>query len=98
MFGYATVGYGQSEIKQSYFSSYLPNYFGFSYEEDEPHIEFLVSLKYPNVRGPNNQRSRQEFFGSYSGLYDFYLFTRHSAPVISRMQNVGLHYVINFFA
>lgn len=89
---------GHDRPRESYFTSYLPNYFGVSHEEGETHIEFMLSLKYPNLRAKDNSRRRYEVFGAYTGLYDFYLQTRHSAPVVSRLQNVGLHYVLNFFA
>ncbi len=88
----------QDSTRQSYFTAYLPNYFGMSHEEDEPHAEFLLSLKYPNLRGKGNKRKRWTFFGVYTGLYDFYFLTRNSAPVVSRLQNFGLHYELNFFA
>ncbi|MBN1781546.1 hypothetical protein JW948_10500 [bacterium] len=76
----------------SYFDSYRPNYFCVSMEEEEPHVEFLLSLRYPRIRGPHGDRRTHEMYGSYSGLYDFDVFTRTSSPVVSRMQNVGVHY------
>ena len=86
------------ERRQSYFTSYLPNYFGVSHEENEPHIEFLLSLKYPNLRAEDDMRKKWSFFGVYTGLYDFYYPSRRSSPVVSRLQNFGLHYELNFFA
>jgi len=86
----------EGNIRQSYFTSFLPNYFGVSTEENEEHVEFLVSLKYPNLRAPKDERRGWEIFGVYSGLYDFYVNTRYSAPVVSRMQNVGLYFRKNY--
>ncbi len=80
----------------SYFDRYLPNYFTFAYQEDEVYSEFLVSLRYPRLTEIKTKRPPHEFFGTYTGLYDFFVFTRPSSPVLSRLQNVGLHSRWNF--
>lgn len=86
------VGFSQ----MSFFDRYSPNYFTFAFQQNELHAEFLVSLRYPRVSGGKIKRPTHEVFGTYTGLYDFFVFTRPSSPVLSRLQNLGLHYRWNF--
>lgn len=80
----------------SYFDRYSPNYFASSLQNDEIHIEFLISLRYPRLSRVKGARQHHEVFGTYTGMYDFFVFTRPSGPVLSRLQNVGLHNRWNF--
>ena len=40
--------------------------------------------------------SRSEYFFTYTGRFDFYLFSRESGPVINRISNPAIHYRKNF--
>lgn len=79
--------------KYQYFSTYHPTYFGGSINDGEPpHFEFMISLKYPNLK-PKKPSCWLigNPFGSYTGLFDFHAGTRKSDPIVSRLQNIGLH-------
>jgi len=80
-------------------TGYEPSYFVFAFDEDN-HAEFKISVKYPLIKEfgssfNNFTGGSNEFFFSYTGKYDFFLFSsevagRDSAPVVSRIQNPGL--------
>lgn len=55
-------------------------------DDGETHVEFSISVKYPLRKISRNK----EIYFTYTGDYDFYLFTRESAPIVSRRQNPGL--------
>ncbi len=91
---FLSTNVGFSQV--SFFDRYLPNYFTFAFQQNELHNEFLVSLRYPRLTEVKTKRPEREIFGTYTGLYDFFVFTRPSSPVLSRLQNLGLHYRWNF--
>lgn len=80
-------------------SGYQPSYFTIALDDLDPHLEFVISIKYPlddevlwmdKVFNGSNR-----FYFGYTGQYDFFLASndipgRSSAPVVSRLQNPGL--------
>lgn len=83
-----------------YLSGNEPSYFVFSQDqgEESSHGEFYLSIKYPLLQRPMKFLLGEEssLFFNYNGLYDFYLGTRYSSPVVSRRQNPGLMYEYAF--
>jgi outer membrane phospholipase A len=80
-------------------SGYEPSYFMYAFD-DENHIEFKISVKYPlltpfKIRGDVGKilNGTNQFYFSYTGKYDFFVLSdeppRDSAPIISRTQNPG---------
>ncbi len=63
-----------------------PSYFVWAQDEGDAsgHAEFYLSFKYPLLCG-----ERWSFDFNYNGKYDFYLNSRYSSPIISRLQNPG---------
>lgn len=72
------------------------NYFLVASDHGETRPQFLLSIKYElwqylETWWPEDWPYRPQGLDlAYDGLYDFYLFTRPSAPVVSRTQNPGL--------
>ncbi|MBI3771974.1 MAG: phospholipase A [Gammaproteobacteria bacterium] len=83
-----------------YLSGNEPSYFVFARDkgDDDYHGEFYLSIKYPLLQRPIRyllgKNSALNF--NYNGLYDFYLASRYSSPIISRRQNPGLMYEYRF--
>lgn len=77
-----------------------PSYFVLSRDEgdDYYHAEFYLSIKYPLLQRPIRFLLGDEstLYFNYNGLYDFYLGTRHSSPIVSRRQNPGLMFEYKF--
>jgi len=57
----------------------------FRYQENLPDLHCLMSFA-----------KRNEYFFTYTGQFDFYLFSRDSGPVINRISNPAIHYRKNF--
>ena len=89
----------ESSKNESGLSAHEPSYFAYA-DDDEDHLEFKVSLKYPlfrNLTGRirSSAGATYHFYFSYTGKYDFFVFSedeqgRESSPVISRLQNPGV--------
>lgn len=77
-----------------------PSYFVMSRDEGDTssHAEFYLSIKYPLLQRPIRflLGEASMLYFNYNGLYDFYLGTRNSSPIISRRQNPGLMYEYQF--
>lgn len=78
-----------------------PSYFGIvpnsTSNYDNSHAEFMVSIKEPlwgrYLKGnESNPGIKKGVYFGYTGKYDFYVNTRYSSPIVSRLQNVGLFY------
>jgi len=71
-----------------------PSYFVLAQDNDDSksHIEFYLSIKYPLLGTPIERRlgKRSRLYFNYNGKYDFYVFSRDSSPIISRLQNPGV--------
>lgn len=69
-----------------------PSYFVHARDKDDnsEHIEFYLSVKYPMMDWLFSENA--SLFFNYNGKYDFFVSTRHSSPIISRIQNPGLMY------
>jgi len=89
----------ESYIPGRALSGYEPSYFMYAID-DENHIEFKISVKYPllnsfKIRGDVGKiiDGTNQFYFSYTGKYDFFVLSdeppRDSAPIISRTQNPG---------
>jgi outer membrane phospholipase A len=85
-----TNTYAEEENGGRDLSGYEPSYFVYAMD-DENHIEFKVSIKYPMIE---MRDGRDILYFAYTGKYDFYVTSddpsRDSSPVISRLQNPGL--------
>lgn len=98
-------------------SSYQPNYVVYKYTEgDEYALETHYSFKYMLTKSNclvngradleclRDYKSRNEFFFSYTGEFDFYVdlgekndkYGRDSGPVINRLSNPAFHYRWNY--
>lgn len=89
----------ESYIPDRFLSGYEPSYFMLAID-DENHVEFKISVKYPllnafKIRGDVGKiiDGTNQFYFSYTGKYDFFVLSdeppRDSAPIISRVQNPG---------
>lgn len=67
-----------------------PNYVAWtaSDDTDNNHSEFYISLKYPIFS--NLWEWGADVLFIYNGKYDFYIGSRDSAPIVSRLQNPGI--------
>ena len=66
-------------------------------DKDETAMRVQYSTKYSFYgcdvhKLTNTDHDKGDFFLSYTGLFDFYMLSRYSDPVINRMSNIGLHY------
>lgn len=80
-------------------SGYQPSYFTVAFDDVDPHLEFVVSIKYPlddDVDWMDDLfKGTNRFYFGYTGQYDFFVASedvpgRDSAPIVSRLQNPGL--------
>lgn len=65
--------------------------------KDEVAMRVQYSTKYTFwgcklERLDDNEPDKGDFFLGYTGMFDFYMLSRYSDPVINRMSNIGLHY------
>ncbi len=71
-----------------------PSYFVLASERGEPgtHIEFFLSIQYPLLKEPLDAFTDKQWrlYFNYNGKYDFFVNSRDSSPIISRLQNPGL--------
>lgn len=94
---YAAVSWAEYEPGKS-LSGYEPSYLMYA-ADDESHVEFKISIKYPLRECPKGDCDTQkdQVYFAYTGKYDFYIYSedtpgRESAPIISRVQNPGIYY------
>jgi len=60
---------------------------------DESALEVQYSLKYNFIKEFDEKCNQaHNFFFSYTGMFDFYVGTRSSGPVINRISNPAFHY------
>lgn len=83
-----------------FLTSNEPSYFVFARDkgDEDYHGRFYLSIKYPLLQRPIRYLlgTNSALFFNYNGLYDFYLASRYSSPIISRRQNPGLMYEYRF--
>jgi outer membrane phospholipase A len=90
-----TADFFQNSLHESRLGTFHPSDFVVATDHGENRIQFLLSLKYEFIplEGLEWQIGPYHLGGLnfvYDGLYDFYLWTRYSQPIVSRLQNPGL--------
>ncbi len=75
------------------FQPYQMNYMIWQFTSgDDAALEVQYSLKYDLFRKQQREKRFYNAYLSYTGKFDFYMFTRDSSPVINRTSNPALHY------
>jgi len=90
------AGIAEAEEAPRELTSNEPSYFAAAKDHNDAswHNEFYLSIKYPIFGHLANDvlGEQSSLYFAYNGKYDFYFNSRHSSPIISRLQNPGLIY------
>jgi hypothetical protein len=84
-------------VRERSLESFNPGDLVVASDHGENRIQFLLSFKYPVIPlesldlGFGAYRLQGLDF-AYDGLFDFYIWTRYSQPLVSRLQNPGLYF------
>lgn len=86
-----------SSLHENTLISFNPSDLVLAEDHNETRIQFLLSLKYELIPLESFQwhLGNYRLMGlnfAYDGLYDFYLWTRYSYPIVSRTQNPGFYF------